>query len=202
MNTTVEEIINIEWAMFDKVQNRGGRASCQDDKATFFLMRSSQLTAWSEALCASYLHDLRDAQKSGRNPLTEKYAYMMARTNPLEFAQIKDRIPPRDPEKDALIDRICAVHVAWLEEQAAKYPGLTGRGRVIRRSGDAPTVTSFETYLWGELATYSMETIRLYAGYVAQLQQEGKNLNLMVLQNTVRQYGYSSLEEAEARVSS
>ena len=125
----------------------------------------------------------------------------MERTCPREFAQIRDRLPPRDPEKDRLINGVCAVHVAWLEALAARYPHLVGRGRANRREEDSPAATSFETYLWGELATYSMETLRRYAAYVARLQKEGKNLNEMVLQNTAAQYGYGSLEEAEARFS-
>lgn len=198
MNQTVEQIVETEWAMFDKVHNRGGRAACQDDRETFFLMRTSQLMAWSADMQESYLADLREAARAGRNPLSEKYGYMMARTSPAEFAQIQDRLPPRDPEKDRLIDGICAAHVAWLETLSARYPHLTGRGRPIRRQADSLAATSFETYLWGELATYSMETIRRYAAYVAHLQAEGENLNEMVLRNTAAQYGYGSLEEVEA----
>lgn len=46
-----------------------------------------------------------------------------------------------------------------------------------------------------------METITLYAEYVEHLQRQGRNLNVMVLQNTVTGYGYGSLAEAEARLS-
>lgn len=200
MQGTVQNIIALEWEMFDKVQNRGGRAACQDDKQTFDIMRSSQLTAWSPEMQAGYLHDLQRAQQEGRNLLTEKYAYMMARTNPEEYAAIADRLPPRDPEKDKMIDAICQTHVAWLEDLAARYPHLAGRGRPIRRSEDAAGVTSFETYLWGELATYSADTLRAYTAYVASLKAQGQNLNEMVLKNTTQQYGYRSLEEAEAHL--
>ncbi|MBP3312578.1 MAG: DUF4125 family protein [Butyricicoccus sp.] len=127
MNQTVEQIVETEWAMFDKVHNRGGRAACQDDRDTFFLMRTSQLMAWSADMQESYLADLREAARAGRNPLSEKYGYMMARTSPAEFAQIQDR----------LIDGICAAHVAWLETLSARYPHLTGRGRPIRRQADS-----------------------------------------------------------------
>lgn len=201
MNQTIQQIIETEWAMFDKVHNRGGRAACQDDRETFFLMRASQLMAWSADMQESYLSDLRDAARVGRNPLSEKYGYTMERTSPAEFAQIKTYLPPRDPEKDRLIDGICAAHVAWLEALAVRYPYLTGRGRPIRREADSIAATSFETYLWGELATYSLETIRRYAEYVVCLQSEGGNLNEMVLQNTAAQYGDTSLDEAEAHFS-
>ena len=112
--------------------------------------------------------------------------------------RIKDRLPPRTEEKDALIGPICAAHVGWLEQLAARYPILTGRGRAIRKEGDSPSSTSFETYLWGELATYSLRTLRLYAAYVAQLLEEGRSMNEEILLNTVRQYGYTSLDAAEA----
>lgn len=198
MRDTTKQIVELEWAMFDRVQNRGGRAACQNDARTFFIMRTSQLAAWTEEMRQSYLDDLRAAQAAERNPLAEKYGYMMARTCPAEYKQIKDQLPPRTAEKDALIEPICAAHVGWLEQLAARYPGLTGQGRAIRKEEDSPVSTSFETYLWGELATYSLRTLRLYAAYVAQLLEEGRSMNEEILLNTVRQYGYASLDAAEA----
>ncbi len=193
-------IVETEWRLFDQVQNIGGRASCQDDRTTFEIMRSSQLEAWSEQMRESYAQDLRLAQREGRNPLSEKYAYMMQRTDPAGFAAIRDRIPPRSAQKDVLIDAICAAHVAWLESLALRYPRLVGQGRAIRRQLDSLTVTSFETYLWGELATYSRQTLELYAAYVEKLRRAGKNMNEMILKNTTDQYGFASLEEAERRL--
>lgn len=197
MTHRIEEIVALEWKLFDKVQNVGGRASCQDNWKEFHLMRSSQLEAWSDAMCDSYYEDLLTADLQGRNPLAEKYGYMMERTNPLEFVRIKDQLPPRTAEKDAIIERLCTVHVGWLEAMAQSYPHLAGRGRPIHRGEDTPYATSFETYLWGELATYSLKTLQKYDAYVQQLEAQGKNMNLMVLENTTKQYGYASLEEAE-----
>ena len=37
-----EEIVNIEFDLFDKVHNYGGRASCQDDFFTFNISLSQQ----------------------------------------------------------------------------------------------------------------------------------------------------------------
>lgn len=201
MTNSVEEIVALEWEMFDKVQNRGGRAPCQDDKDTFVLMRSSQLAAWSPAMRESYRKDLEAAREAGRNLLGEKYGYMMARTNPQEYAQIRDSLPPRTPEKEQLIDALCKVHVAWQRELARTYPYLAGRGRAIGKEQDSAFVTSFETYLWGELATYSLDTLERYSAYVAGLQREGVNMNAMILKNTAARYGYASIEEAESLLS-
>jgi len=197
---TVEEIVDIEWSMFDKVHNIGGRASCQEDPRTFFIMRSSQLRAWSPDMRESYGRDLLEARNHGRNLLSEKYGYMMERTSPLEYAQIRDRLPVRSPEKLAQIDRICSVHVGWMKEMSSRYPHLAGRGRATQRHEDTPYTTSFETYLWGELATYSRETLEHYWTHIQTLQQEGRNMNEEILRHTVAQYGYSSLDEAESRL--
>lgn len=195
----VRRIVEEEWKLFDRVQNIGGRASCQNSPDTFFVMRSSQIMAWSEAMQESYWNDLIAAAQQGRNLLTEKYAYMMARTSPTEFARICSQLPARLPEKDRLIDDICAQSVAWQEQLAGQYPHLVGHGRAIRKETDSLYATSFETYLWGELATYSLDTVKLYHAYVRQLKTQEKNLCAMILQNTVQQLGYASLEDAEAK---
>lgn len=197
MEGMIKSVVAIEWALFDKVQNCGGRAACQDDAETFSIMRSSQFRAWSQALLESYKEDLLYAQSQGRNLLCEKYAYMMERTSPDEYQRIKDVLPVPSLEKLFLTDVICAAHVAWQEELAKRFPRLTGRGRPIRRESDAPGITSFETYLRGELLTYSVETLRLYAAFVEKNQKEKINLCEQVLRNTVLRYGYPDLEAAE-----
>jgi len=199
MDGMIKAVVAIEWALFDKVRNCGGRAACQDDAATFSIMRSSQFQAWDRELLESYKEDLLYAQAQGRNPLCEKYAYMMERTSPAEYQQIKDALPVPSLEAQYLADIICAAHVEWQEDLAERYPCLTGRGRPIRKEADGPGVTSFETYLRGELLTYSVETLRLYAALVERNQKERVNLCEQVLQNTVRQYGYQDLEAAETR---
>ena len=199
--TKVEEIVAQEWVMFDQVHNIGGRASCQDDRITFEVMRSSQLLAWSEEMLDSYARDLRDARLAGRNLLAEKYGYMMERTSPLEFERIRESLPPITMEKRALIDHISAVHMAWWKELNEAYPALTGRGRSGNREEDGVNGTSFETYLRGELATYSRQTLERYWEHVQKLQEEGKSLNRLILEHTVRQYGWNDLDEAERKLS-
>lgn len=194
----ISAIVALEWDMFDKTQNRGGRASCQDDYDTFAIMRRSQLAVWNPPLLESYHADLTAAQSSGRNLISEKYGHMMARTDPAAHAQIAHLLPPRNPATDAQIAQICAAHVAWIEALVPQFPHLVGRGRGIRKDTDTPLSTSFETYLWGELASYSHGTVALYATFVAHAQQAGRNLNQEILQHTVAHYGYADLPSAEA----
>ena len=201
MEPTTDKIIEIEWEMFGAVQNRGGRADCQDDPETFRIMRSSQLDAWNEAMRISYLNDLEQAREAGRNPLAEKYAYMMEHTFPAEYEAIKGHLPPVSSEAKLLIERITMTQVRWLEDFAARYPYVAGNGRPIHSGEDSIYGTSFETYLRGELATYSLATLREYDAYVSSLLAEGKNLNEMILRNTSDAYGYASLEEAEKHLS-
>ena len=44
----INQIISEEYRMFSEVQNIGGRASCQDDYDTFYIMRCAQhnMLAW------------------------------------------------------------------------------------------------------------------------------------------------------------
>lgn len=198
---TIAIIVEIEWEMMDKVQNCGGRAHCQDDWKTFHLMRTGQMQAWNQPLLDSYLIDLQSAQAEGRNLLCEKYAHMMERTSPEEYAAIKDYLPVPSLEKEWLVDWICQAHIAWQAGLAEQYPTLASRGRNISRDSDRQNAVSFETYLWGELQTYSVRTLRLYAAYIEQLQKAGCNMNRMILADTVSRCGYSSLEAAESQLS-
>ena len=58
-----------------------------------------------------------------------------------------------------MIEAIVPEHVKWLEQLAPEYPMLVGGGRPIHSSEDEKYDTSFETYLRGELSTYSIETL-------------------------------------------
>ena len=84
----------------------------------------------------------------------------------------------------------------WPRSTCAGQPG-----RDISRSADRQNAASFETYLRGELLTYSVETLRLYAAYVEKLQKAGRNMNRMILEDTIGRCGYPSLEAAEQRLS-
>lgn len=194
------DIVGKEWKMFQDVPNIGGKASCQQDPGTFRVMRASQLASWSEAGLESYLRDLEDAEASGRNLLTEKYARMMRSTSPSEYARIERLLPLVDSTALGLIEQIVAVVIEWEVDLLKKFPHVLKRGRPLLSAEDGIGVTSLETYLRGELATYSVKTLELYLANVLRQKAEGVNGSEITLSHTIRQYGFDSLEEANERL--
>ena len=167
----ISRIIEIEWGMFSTVKNRGGRASCQEEPETFKIIRTSNFMNWSPATLESYLQDLEDTKKAGRNLMTEKYARM------------EGLLPSPDTETLSLINKIIAIECRWLEELAIKSSHLKP-ARPIYSADDSPWGVSSETYTRGELATYSKRTIELY--YEDILDMKLKNLNrIEIIFNTM-----------------
>ena len=195
----INGIIKLEWDMFSTVANVGRKAACQTRPETFAIMRRSQEETWPDALLESYRKDLERAAAEGRNLMSEKYARMMESTHPAEFNALKDRLPPVDAATLRRIEDIVAVNVAWKLDTAARFPLLNGRGRPVRSVEDSPAETSFETYLRGELKTYSPETVLLLHEFTLRQKRDGVNGVELNLCNQVKQYGYASLEEAEHR---
>lgn len=196
----IEEIVDLEWNQFDKVKNEGGRADCQDDFATFSVMRKSQYMTWNEELLISYRNDLLEANQKGWNLIMEKYARMMKSTAPERYAQLEKELPVLNERRIAIQEEIIKVQVAWMEEFASKYPKMADNARSIHTSEDNPYNTSYETYLRGELGTYSESTFVLYGRLITALMQDGKNLAYETMTNTAKLYGYESVEDAEKRM--
>lgn len=195
MQDIISEIVTREWSFFQTVNNAGGRAYCQDDRKTFDIMRKSQFMAWKEDVCKSYLDDLITAETEQRNPLMEKYAYMMEYTSPSEYAQIKDKLPPISDEVRKLAEAVVVYHLQWHVDFTNAYPRLTSTGRPTSQS--VLDVTSVEVYLRGELYTYSFETLKRYLAMVQDFKAAGINLNQRIEENTVKMYGYRSLDQTE-----
>lgn len=197
---TIQRIVELEWKMFDKVKNEGGRADYQDDWNTFSLMRKSQYMAWDEALLESYLKDLEIAESKGWNMIMEKYARMMKTTAPDRYEELAPELPVITEDRIAIQENIIAIQVAWMEEFAEKYPKMAGNSRSIRTATDNPYNTSYETYLRGELSTYSERTFVLYGRFIAAMYNSGKNLAYEIMTNTAKLYGYDSVEDAENKL--
>ena len=196
----VERIVELEWKQFDKVKNEGGRASCQDDFTTFSIMRKSQYLTWTDELLESFCNDLLVAENKGWNLIMEKYARMMESTTPEKYEELKKELPVISEERIAIQEEIIKIQVNWMEEFAAKYPKMAGNARSIHTEEDTHYNTSYETYLRGELGTYSENTFILYGRFITGLLKENRNLAYETMTNTAKLYGYESVEEAESRI--
>ena len=191
-DAVVNDIIDREWAMFQKTQNIGGRAGCQDQFDTFYINRYSQHSAWQDDTLESYRNDLIAAEMAGRNLITEKYAYMMEFTDPAYYqANLQTRLPVLTGEKAQLVAEVVSLQLLGYRKYAAQYPNLAKAGRPANESyGD----TSIRDYSIGEYRTYSENTLGLLLRDVKRMENP-----VTVIQKTlVSFYGFDSLEAAEA----
>ena len=197
--TPVEEaIVREEWQQFQGVNNEGGRAACQGNWPTFHQMRLSQFLTWPHDAKISYLADLQQAAQQGRNLLTEKYARMMQSTDPDYYrTNLEPYLPTLSAARIEQQERSIATQVAWAQDFANRYPRLGAAMRTLRTSDDTKDSTSFETYLRGELSTYSQRTLDLYDLMVRDYAQAGENITALTVRNTVLLGGFASLDEAE-----
>jgi hypothetical protein len=58
--------------------------------------------------------------------------------------------------------------------------------------------TSYETYLRGEISTYSDQTIILYGRMIVDYVNKGRSYVEDIMTNTVHFYGYQSLDEVKS----
>lgn len=196
----IDKIVTLEWNAFDKVINEGGRASCQDDFSTFSVMRKSQYMLWSREMLESFIDDFETANAKSWNLITEKYGRMEESTAPEEYAKIKDSMPEISDEKKQIIEAIVAIQVGMMEDFAKEYPKSASEARSIHTSEDTPDNTSYETYLRGEISTYSDRTLELYGRFVAGYARDGRNIAKETITNSALLYGYKSLDHMESKL--
>ena len=178
----VKKIIEIEWDMFSNLNNIGGRADCQNNRAMFNLMRKSQYFAWNCDLINSYYNDLIKAKENNYNLLWIKYAFMEETVDPNHFKLIKDNLPILSLKMINLREAIVSVQLEMLEEYSKDND--ISKMRTINTNSDKYNNASYETYLRGELSSYSENTLYLYASYLANLSKENKNIVELTLYYT------------------
>ena len=122
---------------------------------------------------------------------------MMESTAPAEYMEIKHHFPMISAQKKKVIEAIVEMQVKWMEEFATIYPRLAGNARSIHTYEDNPWNTSYETYLRGEISTYSDKMLQLYGQYIVEYARAGKNPAKDIMEHSVLMYGYESIEEAE-----
>lgn len=202
MGGVIEKILDLEWEMFQDTQNVGGRASCQDDRQTFYLMRESQWKVMPESVLQQYYFDLCEAKKQGRNMVAEKYGYMMENYDPEGFAKIQSLLPSKSEKETQLVEQIVGIHMDWYEEIQKQFPHILSNGRNLRSSEDQIGDVSIETYLRGELKTYSEISLEACLFFLEECEKQGRNLVRENYQEMAKAYGYKSLPDAEKQLDS
>jgi hypothetical protein len=199
----IKNILEFEWDMFTNVASADGRASCQDNKPTFMVMRKAQADTWGMDTLASYLNDLKIAKENKINLMSIKYAYMMEITFPEEYEAIKNQLPPVLPRVRELVDEIVKYHLKWSIEASGEYPKLFSLGRPVTASDSrgGHFSASIDNYLQSELLTYSEATLELYLKDTLEAAANNINLPVEILKNTAKSYGFESLEAIEKKLS-
>lgn len=190
----LNEIIYLEWEMMISITAIDDPDGCREDPATFQIMRESQHLIWSEETLGSYLDDLKSAQNQKINMAAERYAHMMKITHPAEYEVIKKDLRPVAYEAAELVEKIMAVFTRWNNEVDRLYPNVRSFGRPATEDG---TWTSVDTYLRGELLTYSVKTLNLCLQDVHRAEVQSVNLSAMTLEFMARFYGFKSLSAME-----
>ena len=120
----------------------------------FKLTRVMAHSAHDEAFLSSYLRDLTDAAKVGRNFIVEKYG------------RLQNILPPLN--ESPLLAKIASAEAAWLNEAHKLYPEIIKKGASDK----------FEDFLRCELETLSDKSLELYGEEVQNALAEKKNLAL------------------------
>ena len=189
----IKKILEKEWKYFSNLNNIGGRADCQDNREDFIIMRKSQWETFNEETLISYLEDLN----SKNNPLFQKYAQMMKYNSPEEYEKIKDILEKASDEKTDLVNKIMFIYMEWEKEFFERYPIFSSMGRPLYSSEDDDIETSIETYLRGELLSYSEKTLKLYLNYVIDNKEKNINLAIKNMDNLARMQGFNDSNDVE-----
>jgi len=91
------------------------------------------------------------------------------------------------------IDEDVVTEIAMME----KYPGITNKGRKLYSESDTPEYTSIETYLRGELLSYSEKTLQLYLKYILEMKEKDINLAIKNMDNLANMQGFKNSDEVE-----
>lgn len=172
----VNKILAIELSMFETVPSTS--SECEKSPETFKTVRRSQFETWSQEALQSYLRDLNEALKKGRNLMTEKYAQI-------------DRIAGFG-RLNPIIDQIIEKEEIWRDEFNQKYPHILKDEERYMYG-----VPFWKVYLRAELETYSDETLEFRFQDILKSSSEGRNLLEESYTNMFKRIGYGSLEELE-----
>lgn len=193
----ISKIIEKEWEMFRVLHNIGGPAECQNNKPEFEIMRKGQWDILDDKILKSYLEDLENAILEGRNLLQEKYIKMMEHSSPEEYEKVKHVLKEIRPGQKVLIKKIEDIYLEWGKEFENRFPKFSKLCRPLDESGDLPEKASVQTYLKGELYSYSLKTLLFYHDFVLECYNNKRNLIYESHLTVVKQKGFEDIESVE-----
>ena len=169
----ITDVVSNEWEMFTNTNNIGRRSSCQDQKGNFIASRAAYWNMFDKQVLSSYLNDLSNAKSNKINLAAQKYGYMMESTDPDYFKTIKHLLVPVSDKKLKLVDSIMLIYMKW--EESLISSSLDNKNRVLYKQYDSKYNTSVETYMRGELTSYSEETLSLILAQFLKNVSDGEN---------------------------
>ena len=153
----LERVVALEWEQFDAVLGLNGRAGCQDDLRHFSAYRCAQYLAFPHGLIPRVLAELEQAELSGRNLVEEKYARMMAATDPAEFNRTwANALPLTSAVKRGTLGQLRELLEPALAQAARALPQTHRHARPDVSSAGAVSALD---YFLAELEGYSLSTI-------------------------------------------
>lgn len=153
----LERVVALEWEQFDAVLGMNGRAGCQDDLRRFSAYRCAQYLAFPHGLIPRVLAELEQAELGGRNLVEEKYARMMAATDPAEFNRTwANALPLTSPVKRGALAQLRELLAPALAQAARDLPQAH---RHARPDVSSAGMVSALDYFLAELEGYSLSTI-------------------------------------------
>ena len=153
----LERVVALEWEQFDAVLGLHGRAGCQDDLRRFSAYRCAQYLAFPHGLIPRVLAELEQAELSGRNLVEEKYARMMAATDPAEFNRTwANALPLTSAVKRGTLGQLRELLEPALAQAARDLPQTHRHARPDVSSAGAVSALD---YFLAELEGYSLSTI-------------------------------------------
>ena len=153
----LERVVALEWEQFDAVLGMNGRAGCQDDLRRFSAYRCAQYLAFPHGLIPRVLAELEQAGLSGRNLVEEKYARMMAATDPAEFNRTwANALPLTSAVKRGTLGQLRELLEPALAQAARDLPQTHRHARPDVSSAGAVSALD---YFLAELEGYSLSTI-------------------------------------------
>lgn len=196
-NILINEIVELEYEMFDKVIGINGREPCQNDYKTFYIMRYSQHKVFSKQTLESYKDDLIKAKIENRNLVTEKYGYMMEISDNDYYERVlKNRLPLCTKEKIDLINNIMFI----LNRENDKFKKNHSKTYEKLRFNNQEKVITMEDYIFGELKTYSKRTLENWISDIVYLIIKGENIFETIQKQIINFYNFEDLDKTIIKI--